>query len=110
MALNPTHRPTAEYLKTLRDAAAAPVSRTSSSSTQPADIVSQILNFGLPAPIDIQVSGPLAESDKNFQVAQQIANELQGDPGRGGRARATDPRRAADHDRQSTGRSRSRSG
>ena len=37
---------------------------------QPADIVSQILNFGLPAPIDIQVVG----RDKgNFAVAEQIA-------------------------------------
>ena len=43
--------------------------------------MSQILNFGLPAPIDIQVTGPLAESDKNFKVAQQIANELKGVPG-----------------------------
>ena len=40
---------------------------------QPADIVSQILNFGLPAPIDIQVVG----RDKgNFAVAEQIAGRV----------------------------------
>jgi len=48
---------------------------------QPADIVSQILNFGLPAPIDIQVTGPLADSEKNYEVATQIAAELRGVPG-----------------------------
>jgi multidrug efflux pump subunit AcrB len=49
--------------------------------TQPADIVSQILNFGLPAPIDIQVTGPVQESDANYNIAQQIAAELRGVPG-----------------------------
>ena len=80
VALNPTHRPTAEYLKTLREQLPRRFPDLEF-FTQPADIVSQILNFGLPAPIDIQVTGPLAESDKNFQVAQQIANELKGVPG-----------------------------
>ena len=49
--------------------------------TQPADIVSQILNFGLPAPIDIQISGPIGESDRNYQAAQQIARDLSVVPG-----------------------------
>ena len=80
MALNPTHRPTAEYLKALREQLPRRFPDLEF-FTQPADIVSQILNFGLPAPIDIQVTGPLAESNKNFQVAQQIANELKGVPG-----------------------------
>ena len=80
VSLNPTHRPTAEYLKLLRDELPRRFPDLEF-FTQPADIVSQILNFGLPAPIDIQVTGPLAESEKNFQVAQQIANELRGVPG-----------------------------
>jgi len=80
VALNPTHRPTAEYLKALREQLPRRFPDLEF-FTQPADIVSQILNFGLPAPIDIQVTGPLAESNKNFQVAQQIANELKGVPG-----------------------------
>jgi multidrug efflux pump subunit AcrB len=80
VSLNPTHGPTADYLKTLREQLPRRFPDLEF-FTQPADIVSQILNFGLPAPIDIQVTGPLAESDKNFRVAQQIANELKGVPG-----------------------------
>jgi multidrug efflux pump subunit AcrB len=37
---------------------------------QPADITTQILNFGLPAPIDIQVTG---RDPKNFLIAKEIA-------------------------------------
>src|SRR5206468_3962758 len=48
----------------------------------PANEISVIVdNIGLPAPIDIQVTGPLAESEKNLQVARQIAAELRGVPG-----------------------------
>ena len=46
---------------------------------QPADIVTQILNFGLPAPIDIQVMG--ADMQTNYGIAQQIANSLRHVPG-----------------------------
>ncbi len=46
---------------------------------QPADIVTQILNFGLPAPIDIQVMG--ADMQTNYAIAQQIANKLRRVPG-----------------------------
>ena len=46
---------------------------------QPADIVSQILNFGLPAPIDIQIVG--AECSANYDIAQQIANRVRQIPG-----------------------------
>ncbi|MDB5321543.1 MAG: AcrB/AcrD/AcrF family multidrug efflux protein [Phycisphaerales bacterium] len=75
VALKPNHHPTADYLKTIR--AEFPQRFPNLQLfTQPADIVSQILNFGLPAPIDIQVSGPISESDQNYQVAQQIAKEL----------------------------------
>jgi multidrug efflux pump subunit AcrB len=80
VALNATHRPTAGYLKTLRDQLPHRFPDLEFFA-QPADIVSQILNFGLPAPIDIQVTGPLAESPANFGIAQQIANELRGVPG-----------------------------
>src|SRR5271163_1178471 len=46
---------------------------------QPADIVTQILNFGLPAPIDIQVVGTDVQS--SYQIAQQIANKMRHIPG-----------------------------
>ncbi len=46
---------------------------------QPADIVTQILNFGLPAPIDVQVVGNDMQS--NYDIAQQIANKMRHIPG-----------------------------
>jgi len=46
---------------------------------QPADIVTQILNFGLPAPIDVQVVGTDMES--SYVIAQQIANKMRHIPG-----------------------------
>ena len=51
------HRPTADYVRELRERAAASVSRACTFSFLPADIVSQILNFGAPAPIDVQIRG-----------------------------------------------------
>ncbi len=41
---------------------------------QPADIITQVLNFGLPAPIDIQVSGK--DREKDLAVAQQVVARL----------------------------------
>ena len=46
---------------------------------QPADIVSQILNFGLPAPIDIQIAG--RDGVKNQETATQIVERLKKVPG-----------------------------
>ena len=45
----------------------------------PADIVSQILNFGLPAPIDIQIVGQNIEA--NRQYADQLFNQVKYVPG-----------------------------
>jgi len=46
---------------------------------QPADIVTQILNFGLPAPIDVQVVG--TDMASSYVIAQQIANKMRHIPG-----------------------------
>src|SRR5947199_880037 len=46
---------------------------------QPADIVGQILNFGLPAPIDVQVTG--FNQQATHEVALEIANRLARVPG-----------------------------
>ena len=48
---------------------------------QPADMVGQILNFGLPAPIDVQVVGPLHNLEKNHVIAAEIAKRLERIPG-----------------------------
>jgi hypothetical protein len=45
----------------------------------PADMVSQILNFGLPAPIDIQIVGK--DLPGNRKVADQLLRSLAGVPG-----------------------------
>ena len=46
---------------------------------QPADIVSQILNFGVPAPVDIQLIG--TDQQANYRIAQQINRAVQLIPG-----------------------------
>jgi CzcA family heavy metal efflux pump len=46
---------------------------------QPADIVTQILNFGLPSPIDVQVVG--TDLETNYGIAQQIAARIRHIPG-----------------------------
>ena len=45
----------------------------------PADIVAQILNFGLPAPIDVQIIG--ADQGANFQFASNLMNQIRKIPG-----------------------------
>jgi multidrug efflux pump subunit AcrB len=46
---------------------------------QPADIVTQILNFGVPAPIDVQITGNGQLG--NYNVARQLANRIRAIPG-----------------------------
>ena len=46
---------------------------------QPADMVSQILNFGVPSPVDIQFIGPNVE--RNYALAQALSNRIQHVPG-----------------------------
>ena len=46
---------------------------------QPADIVTQILNFGLPAPLDVQIVG--TDMETSYEIAQKIANKMRHIPG-----------------------------
>ncbi len=79
VGLNPEHhRPTAEYVRKLRQQLPQRFPGVEF-FFQPADIVTQILNFGLPAPIDIQVIG--ADMQSNYSIAQKIANQLRHIPG-----------------------------
>jgi multidrug efflux pump subunit AcrB len=71
--LSKKHRPTEEYVHSLRER----LNRDFPGVTfyfLPADIVSQILNFGLPAPIDVQVIGRNLAGDREF--ADKLMNEL----------------------------------
>ena len=72
------HHPTEEYIRTLREELPRRFPGVEF-FFQPADIVTQILNFGLPAPIDIQVTG--ADMQGNYVIAQQIANRVKQIPG-----------------------------
>ncbi|HTO06864.1 MAG TPA: efflux RND transporter permease subunit [Myxococcota bacterium] len=80
VSLKPGHAPTASYLKKLRAVLPSEFPEITFFA-QPADMVGQILNFGLPAPIDVQVSGPNAEQAHNYQFAQEIAEQVRKIPG-----------------------------
>jgi CzcA family heavy metal efflux pump len=79
IALNSEHhRPTEKYVARLREELPRRFPGVEF-FFQPADIVTQILNFGLPAPIDIQLMG--MDLQANYTIAQQIANQLRRVPG-----------------------------
>jgi multidrug efflux pump subunit AcrB len=44
----------------------------------PADIVTQVLNFGIAAPIDVQIEGSPADERRNFATAKRISKEISG--------------------------------
>jgi CzcA family heavy metal efflux pump len=69
ISLRENHAPTAGYIKQLRTILPQKFPGTTFSFL-PADIVSQILNFGLPAPIDVQIIG------NNQQANYAYANDL----------------------------------
>ncbi|MDB5308778.1 MAG: mdtC 3 [Gemmataceae bacterium] len=78
VSLNPGHRPTAEYVARLRDE----LPRRFPGCTfyfQAADITGQILNAGLPAPINVQVVGVNREA--NLAVAKKLRREIAKIPG-----------------------------
>jgi multidrug efflux pump subunit AcrB len=78
IALKPGHRPTAEYVSKLRES--LPVRFPGVSfSFLPADIVSQILNFGAPAPIDLQVRGSNLTAD--YTYADELLRRVRLVPG-----------------------------
>jgi CzcA family heavy metal efflux pump len=78
VALNKEHHPTEDYVHKLREELPKKFPGVEF-FFQPADIVSQILNFGLPAPIDVKIIG--ANYAQNYQIAQQISNRLRHVPG-----------------------------
>src|SRR5580692_658774 len=78
VSLRPDHHPTANYVRELREK----LPREFPGVTfyfLPADIVTQILNFGLPAPIDVQIEGSNVEA--SHEIAQKLMTELRQVPG-----------------------------
>src|SRR5438445_7902 len=78
VTLSPKHRPTDDYVHDLRLRLREAFSGVDFSFL-PADIVSQILNFGLPSPIDIQVVGYNLEGNRRF--ADKLLQEIRMVPG-----------------------------
>jgi multidrug efflux pump subunit AcrB len=78
VTLNPKHRPTSQYVQTLRTALNTDFPGVTFGFL-PADIISQILNFGLPAPIDIQIVG--GDVNGNRAAAMQLMAGLRRVPG-----------------------------
>ncbi|HEY1948986.1 MAG TPA: efflux RND transporter permease subunit [Bryobacteraceae bacterium] len=78
IALHEKHSPTRGYEQLLRKRLGEMFPDTSF-FFQPADITSQILNFGLPAPIDLQVVG--RDDVGNYKIAQRLAAEIARIPG-----------------------------
>jgi multidrug efflux pump subunit AcrB len=74
ISLNPHHHPKLKYIRALRQALPREFPGTSF-FFQPADIVSQILNFGLPAPIDIQLVGPNLAA--NYDLARKMLPQIE---------------------------------
>jgi len=78
ISLNEGHKPTAQYVKILRERLKDDFPGVSFAFL-PADIVSQILNFGMPAPIDVQVVG--FNRKANQQYAAAILSRIKKVPG-----------------------------
>ncbi len=78
IALRKDHLPTADYVRELRELLPREFPDTVF-SFPPADIVSQILNFGAPAPIDLQIRGN--NLNANFAYASQLLKAIKRIPG-----------------------------
>jgi len=77
VSLKQNHRPTQNYVEELRNKLKAKFPDMTF-FYQPADIVTQVLNFGLPAPIDIQLVG---RDPKNIDIAREIQTRVSAIPG-----------------------------
>src|SRR5215472_4239261 len=78
VTLNPNHHPTADHINRLR----VDLPKQFPGATfafLPSDIVTQILNFGLPAPIDIQVVG--RDLEGNHAWANEVLRQIRSAPG-----------------------------
>ena len=77
VALNSNHKPTAQYVRILREKLHRDFPDMEFFFSAP-DIVGQILNFGIPAPIDIQITG---RDPKGYDIANEIKTRVAQIPG-----------------------------
>jgi multidrug efflux pump subunit AcrB len=78
VSLNEDHHPTADYVREMRKSLPREFPGVTFAFL-PADIISQILNFGLPAPIDVEVVG--LDIDANRLYAGKLLDQLRQVPG-----------------------------
>jgi multidrug efflux pump subunit AcrB len=78
ISLKGGHHPTIGYIRSIR-ADLPPKFPGSVFYFQTADIVSQVLNFGLPAPIDVQIQD--VNFDRSYGLAQQLVQRMKTIPG-----------------------------
>ena len=78
VSLKENHHPTADYVQRLREALPREYPGTTFYFL-PSDIVTQVLNFGVPAPVDIQIEG--SDIEGNREVATTMLHEIDRVPG-----------------------------
>jgi CzcA family heavy metal efflux pump len=78
ISLNEGHRPTDEYVREMREKLPREFPGVTF-SFPPADIIGQILNFGAPAPIDLQIRGNNLPA--NFKYADKLLHQIRQIPG-----------------------------
>ncbi|HEY0745930.1 MAG TPA: efflux RND transporter permease subunit [Steroidobacteraceae bacterium] len=78
ISLNEGHRPTQRYIESMRQQLPKRFPGVEF-FFQPADMVAQILNFGLPAPIDVMFTG--ADVRTNYELASKFMKQIKQIPG-----------------------------
>lgn len=80
VALKHGHRPTRIYVEKLRRVLGEAYPDLTFFFLAP-DISTQVLNFGISAPIDVQVMGPPQNAAKNLEIAHRLEQEVKQIPG-----------------------------
>jgi multidrug efflux pump subunit AcrB len=80
VSLKANHHPTADYVRELRNDLRASFPQEIFFFL-PADISTQTLNFGLSAPIDVQIVGPTANQPQNLAIADELVKQIEAVPG-----------------------------
>ncbi|MDC3959860.1 efflux RND transporter permease subunit [Polyangium jinanense] len=80
IALKKGHAPTETYVQKLREKLNASYPDTTFFFLPP-DITTQVLNFGLPAPINVRVVGPIGKEEETYGVAETLAARMKQIPG-----------------------------
>jgi multidrug efflux pump subunit AcrB len=73
--LKEKHHPTPELIKELRRRFPIDLPAADVFFLAP-DITTQVLNFGLTAPVDVQIVGPLSNNDEDYAIAQKLRGEI----------------------------------